>query len=88
MTRLLSWITALTLLVAAGVLHGLWSERWRPADALEAAAVRLEQVPLEIGDWQGKAIDTDAESFAQAGAAATGRAVTPTATAAAACWRS
>jgi len=68
MTRLVPALTALTLLVATGVVHGLWTERWRPSDALEQAAARLADVPLQIGDWQGKAIDVDAEAFAQAGA--------------------
>jgi hypothetical protein len=68
MTRLLPALTALTLLVTTGVVHGLWTERWRPSDALERAAARVATVPLEIGDWQGKDIDVDAEAFAQAGA--------------------
>jgi hypothetical protein len=69
-TRFVPWITALTLLVAAGTVHGLWSDRWRPSDALEAAAARLEQVPIDIGDWQGKDVESDAAAFAQAGARA------------------
>jgi hypothetical protein len=68
MTRLLPWLTALTLLLTAGLLHGLWSERWQPSGALEEAVARLELVPLEIGDWQGTAIEVDAAAFAQAGA--------------------
>jgi hypothetical protein len=68
MTRLLPALTALTLLLTAGLLHGLWSERWRPSGALEEAASRLHGVPLEFGDWQGKDVEADAEAFAQAGA--------------------
>ena len=68
MTRLLPALTALTLLVVTGVVHGVCTERWRPSDALEQAATRVASVPLEIGDWQGKNLDVDAEAFAQAGA--------------------
>jgi hypothetical protein len=68
MTRLLPWLTALTLLLTAGLLHGLWSERWQPSGALEEAVARLELVPLEIGDWQGADVEVDAAAFAQAGA--------------------
>jgi hypothetical protein len=68
MTRLLACLTALTLLLTAGLLHGLWSERWRPSGALEEAVTRLQDVPLHIGDWDGKDVDADPEAFAQAGA--------------------
>jgi hypothetical protein len=68
MTRLIPWLTALTLLLTAGLLHGIWTERWQPSTALSEAADRLHNVPLDIGDWQGKDIEVDAEAFAQAGA--------------------
>lgn len=68
MTRLLPWLTALTLLLTAGGLHGLWTERWRPSGVLAAAAAHVEDVPLEIGAWLGTDVDVDAEAFAQAGA--------------------
>src|ERR1700675_4701344 len=68
MTRLLPWLTALTLLLTAGLMHGLWTERWQPSTALAEAAARVHDVPLEIGDWQGEDVEVDAEAFAQAGA--------------------
>jgi len=68
MTRWLPWLTALTLLLTAGVLHGLWTERWQPSTALAEAAARVHDVPLDIGDWQGEDVEVDMEAFAQAGA--------------------
>ncbi len=68
MKRLLPWITALVLLAAAGLAHGLYTERWRPSDALAAAAARLDRVPRTVGDWQGTDVAVEAEAFVQAGA--------------------
>ena len=68
MTRLLPWLTALTLLLTAGVLHGLWTERWQPSTALAEAAARLHDVPIDFGDWHGRDEEVDPAAFAQAGA--------------------
>jgi hypothetical protein len=68
MTRFLPYLTSLTLLLASGVVHGLWTERWNPSTALEEAGARLMRVPLEIGDWQGEDVETDAADYAMAGA--------------------
>ena len=68
MKQPLPCITAAALLLTAGVLHGPWTERWRPSGALQQAAARLDNIPREIGDWHGEDIDADAEVFAQAGA--------------------
>jgi hypothetical protein len=50
--------TALALLVLAaflgsGLLHGVWTGRWGSAADLEACALRLQEVPMTIGDWDG-----------------------------------
>src|SRR5579864_1510783 len=68
MTRLLPWLTTMTLLLSVGLVHGLWSERWQSSEALATACARVGDVPLEIGDWQGKDVMVDTEAFAQAGA--------------------
>jgi hypothetical protein len=68
MTRFLPWLTTLTLLLAAGVVHGLWTERWTPSPALEQACGQVPLVPLVIGDWQGEDLETDAATYALAGA--------------------
>jgi hypothetical protein len=44
-------------LIATGLVHGFWTERWRPAPATAAAAARLDEVPLAVGDWQGQIVE-------------------------------
>jgi hypothetical protein len=61
-------MTGLVIVLASGLVHGLWAERWTPATSLQAAAARVEEVPLNIGDWNGTSADADPAAFAQAGA--------------------
>jgi hypothetical protein len=70
MVRFIPWITALTLLLSVGLVHGLWTERWHASAALEHACAQVETVPLEIGDWQGSDVEVDNGLFALAGARA------------------
>jgi hypothetical protein len=52
---------AVLLLAINGVLSGVWSHRWEAwSDAqAQAAADRIEAIPLEIGDWVGRRVETD-----------------------------
>ncbi|MFO0966058.1 MAG: exosortase-associated EpsI family protein [Gemmataceae bacterium] len=59
---------ALALILGAGLVHGLWAERWYESQDLEDASARVALVPREFGDWVGKDAEADAGSFAQAGA--------------------
>lgn len=43
-------------LVAVGVAHGLWTDRWRP-EIDESLEANFEKIPLTIGPWDGKDID-------------------------------
>src|SRR5207248_10835164 len=56
------------VVLAAGLVHGLWSDRWGDNRDLEAAAARLRQVPRRVGEWQGhdKAIEADRVARAEA----------------------
>jgi hypothetical protein len=56
-------------LVLSGVVTGLWTHRWQPAPALDAAVAKLQRIPLTIGPWRGQALDTDPDEQAQAGLA-------------------
>lgn len=53
------WIAALTasaLLVAAGLVHGLWTDRWhQPAD-VRAAAEAMDRLALDVGPWKGTSL--------------------------------
>jgi hypothetical protein len=61
MLRLLLYLAAVFLLVINGVLHGLWTQRWTglTESAVQAAADRLAQVPLVVGEWRGERVETD-----------------------------
>ncbi len=50
-------VTASLLLVATGVVHGFWTDRWVADTRLEAAADRLADIPLQIGEWVGTEIE-------------------------------
>jgi hypothetical protein len=66
--RTASVLIGLAVLVISGLVHGFWGERWIPSTILQEAAARVDQVPLEIGDWNGQSVETDAGVFFQAGA--------------------
>lgn len=55
------------MLVAAGYVHGLWTDRWNDGSDLAQAAARLERMPLKVGEWTGKRVEH--ESDARAGLA-------------------
>jgi hypothetical protein len=57
---MLRWFSALlasAALIACGLVHGYWTDRWHPPVETAAAAGRLEALPLDLGDWQGTEID-------------------------------
>lgn len=68
MTKVLAFGTALTLLLAGGLLHGLYAERWAESEELRQAAARLDAVPLRVGDWAGRPLEGDPVEFERAGA--------------------
>jgi hypothetical protein len=50
------WIAAIlasVLLVASGVVHGLWTDRWGAPPDVRGAAADLEKLPLDFGPWKG-----------------------------------
>ncbi len=54
---MMRWFAALigsTALIVCGIVHGFWTDRWTPPVETAEAAARLEQVPLELGDWDGE----------------------------------
>src|SRR5262245_44831048 len=59
---------ACAVLLASGVLHGLWSGRWQFSDEASKATERLEQVSLAIGDWDGDEHEIDSRQIRAAGA--------------------
>ncbi|MBY0456450.1 MAG: EpsI family protein, partial [Gemmataceae bacterium] len=60
-------LVAAVLIAAAGVGHGLQTDRWRPSAALSQSLERLPNLPARCGDWEGKDEPLEAEDMARAG---------------------
>jgi hypothetical protein len=58
------------VLLGCGVVHGLWTNRWSAAAAVEAAARRVPQLPTRIGDWDGEELELGSRERQMAGGAA------------------
>src|SRR5947209_18409507 len=63
MARICPFLTAVAALVACGVVHGLWTDRWARAPEPAAAAARLDALPLTLGDWDGEALPVEPGSL-------------------------
>jgi hypothetical protein len=68
MYRIAQVVLALLLILGTGLVHGMWTSRWRVAHELEEAVARLEQAPEDIGEWKASPASIDAGSLARAGA--------------------
>jgi hypothetical protein len=66
MLRTLPVLIAVPLVIAAGYVHGRWTNRWSPNRAVEAAVARLSRVPAEIGGWRGRDLELDRKTMAVA----------------------
>jgi hypothetical protein len=69
MIRILIFVAGAMMLVLSGLVHGLWTQRWGTPVEFSAAAARLQEFPLDVGDWEGGPIELDAEVMARAEAA-------------------
>jgi hypothetical protein len=57
---MMRWIAALlgsTALIACGLVHGFWTDRWVPPVVTAQAAERMDAIPLELGEWDGETIE-------------------------------
>lgn len=63
MTRLLPLIFATLAVVAAGVMHGLRTDRWGAKADVKAAAARLDDIPWKVGEWEGKPMEIDSRQL-------------------------
>jgi hypothetical protein len=66
MIRAVPIAAALTSVIAAGVVHGLWTQRWTMSRAVEIAAAALGRVPTSFGDWRGRPLELDREQLEMA----------------------
>jgi hypothetical protein len=67
MMRYFPVVTATVLLLAAGIVHGYWTDRWLPAAETAEAARRLDGIPMTLGEWEGEDLDSKAPQPGVAG---------------------
>ena len=60
-------LVAAIIILANAFLEGVCANRWRRAVELEAGMVRLNNVPMTIGDWHAESQDLDEASVTRAG---------------------
>jgi len=53
MFRLLCIGTALATVIGTGLVHGYWTGRWETDSQREQAAMPLEEIAFDLGDWHG-----------------------------------
>src|SRR6266849_10810736 len=58
MFRLFPVVLASVVVIACGVVHGIWRERWVKSPEPGNAAERYANVPLTIGDWEGEPVES------------------------------
>jgi hypothetical protein len=66
MFRILSLLTTFCLMVTVGVVEGRWTNRWQSSSRLAEATARLDELPLSVADWQGKAEPLDPKQLVAA----------------------
>jgi hypothetical protein len=57
MIRIFPTLTAMVAVLACGVVHGIWTDRWHITDEPGMSAAKLARVPLTVGDWEGQKAD-------------------------------
>ena len=51
--RFIPCLLAILIMAGSGVIHGIIVDRWAPATNLSELVTRIENIPMEIGSWQG-----------------------------------
>jgi hypothetical protein len=71
MNRIVPGLAAFLILASSGLVHGLWTGRWRADDRdLARDVANLGRVPASFGDWTGDPTPLDRETLGRAGLAA------------------
>jgi Protein of unknown function (DUF3485) len=65
MLRTLPMTLAILLLMAGGLVNGIWIDRWNLSSEPGASAAKMEKIPEEIGEWKAQSSrDIDDQSKA------------------------
>jgi hypothetical protein len=60
-------LLSLVAVAAAGVAHGMFTDRWGPSGQLQQALAALPRVPAAFGDWAGEERSLTADAMAVGG---------------------
>ncbi|WP_152054004.1 exosortase-associated EpsI family protein [Tautonia marina] len=66
--RTVRMVVALALLISAGIVHGSWTNRWKPSRALAELTGRIDSVPMTVETWHGASFEISDRELAGAGA--------------------
>lgn len=61
--RTAGFLLAAFLLLASGVVAGVWNDRWSVSEQRTTFAARLQAVPGEIAGWKGTSLTLDARQM-------------------------
>lgn len=59
-------LATLAIIGLTGLVHGIWTHRWRTSRELEIASARVKELQLVLPGWNGKARAIQEESLKQA----------------------
>ena len=59
MQRFFIIASACAVLIASGVVHGVWTDRWSDQSDLAEIAKRLDELPMTIGPWHGTSVEME-----------------------------
>jgi hypothetical protein len=65
MSRWFAIPVAFVLIVASGILCGLWDNRWFVSHELAETSRRIAELPLDLGDWKGEDVKQDPDATAR-----------------------
>jgi hypothetical protein len=64
--RFLPLLFVIPLLIAFGIVEGMWTDRWQPPVRVEQAAERLKGLSMTAGDWEAEDGELDERQVARA----------------------
>jgi hypothetical protein len=68
MKRIVITALAIVVILASGIVHGIWTGRWEFSDEPAASVARLPNIAMELGDWQGQTLDAESQQLGDASA--------------------
>jgi hypothetical protein len=68
MRRSIPLLVGLAVLLAAGAVHGLWTERWLRSAELDEAPARMASLADDLGPWNGQPAEQEEEEVRATGA--------------------